>query len=833
MSSSVPPKGYLARYALPLLKRGYQVIPIKGGEKRPAFEKWETTKASPELIDSWIGKYPTGGVGILTKRTPLVDIDVLDAEVSVHMIAFVQDRFGPAPARVGFAPKTGLLFRTETPFVKVQSDFYVDEWDQKHKLEVLGNGQQFVAYAKHPDTGRPYYWLDNNSPIITRASELPILTQENAVEIRDEFVRIAKERGWELKKSATALARISAPVKGRIDRNDVFASDAARVEDLSDDEIAEKLMLVPGNEDHDTWFQIGMALYHQYEGEDRGLKLWHQWSESAQNYDSDALDYRWTTFNVEGKGRAPVTAKLILKLAKAAEQEVAVETFNEVRSRLEQAMSVEEITAICKDVKAIQFGPIQRNDIVSRVQKKVKLLTGATFPVSLAREMTKYENPSIRDAPGWCQGWVHVSHGNNFYNKKSRRSMSIEAFNSAFNRHMLTPTERREGKAYPETRASDFALNVVEIETVQNTIYMPGEDDEFTYNGQPVVNTYSDRNVPAQPDKYTRADREAIATVEAHFTHLFINERDRTILLDAMAFIVQNPGKRINFAFMIQGTEKDGKTILSGLMASVLGPDNVRNVMAGMLEEKYTAWAEGSQAIFVEEIKLHGHNRFDVLNKVKPLITNALVSIRKMQTDVYEAPNTASYFLFTNFPDALPVDENDSRYFIMFTRWQSQDAINAFLKTDPDYYTRLFAAIENHPGALRRWLLSREISADFKPNARAPESTGKTAMIGYNRTEEEECVLDIIANAPSTQLTNHILNVSHLSEAMGDKGTAAPYGRAMNALLIKLGFRRLHRIRDAASGNLQWLWTKQEAKFTDTFGTPNLGEIMKWIEDDL
>lgn len=815
-----------------LMVAGYEVIPIRAGTKYPPFDKWEQTVATPKKIRHWIEQYPAGGVGVLTKLTPLVDIDVRDKTVSTQMVRFVQNRFGQAPERVGLAPKTGILFRADEPFAKVQSKTYVDDFGDEHKVEILGDGQQFVAYAVHPDTKKPYLW-GSTSPLTTPADRLPVLTEDAAREIVSEFERIVAEKGWELKKKGgSALTLSGSAPRGKIDKDDVFASDAPRVEDITNDEILAKLALVPGNEDYDTWFQIGMALYHQFEGSDEGLEAWHEWSSGAPNYDSDALDEKWPTFNAEGKGRKPVTARIILKMAKAAEEEIAVEVYNDIKLRLREAMTPDQIKTVCDEIKTIQFGPIQRHEIITALQKKVKELTGTLLPVHMAREMTKYERPEITDAPHWLQGWIHVTHSNSFYNKKTRRAMGIEAFNSAFNRYMLTPQERREGKAYPETRASDFALNIIQVESVQNTIYMPGEDDEFTFNSQPVVNTYSDRNVPDMPERYTRGDRDAITTVENHLTHLFVSERDRNILLDGLAFVAQNPGKRLNFAFLIQGVEGDGKTAFARLMAHVLGGDNVRSIPAGALEEKYTGWAEGSQALFVEEIKLHGHNRFDVLNKIKPLITNEMISVRKMNTDIYEAPNTATYFLFTNFPDALPVDDNDSRYFIMFSRWQSRIQIEEFEAKNPNYYTRLFAAMNDHPGALRRWLLSRDIASDFRPFSRAPKSEGKTAMIGYNRSEEEECVLDIVASSPRMDLTAQILNVSVLTEEMGDRGISAPYGRAMSSLLIKLGFRKLHRIRNTA-GKLDWLWTQHAQKFTHSDGKANLGAITRWIDTDL
>src|SRR5690606_1263030 len=49
---------------------------------------------------------------------------------------------------------------------------------QIHRVEVLGRGQQFVAYHVHPDTGRPYEWTDLLGGLeYVRADGLPVLTE--------------------------------------------------------------------------------------------------------------------------------------------------------------------------------------------------------------------------------------------------------------------------------------------------------------------------------------------------------------------------------------------------------------------------------------------------------------------------------------------------------------------------------------------------------------------------------------------------------------------------------------------------------------------------------
>lgn len=833
MPESNGPRGALAKYGLRLDAGGYQLVPIMRGTKRPPMDDWQSIRSNTKIVKQWIeGKYAKAGVGILTKNTPAVDLDIRDREIALKMQTFVETHFGFAPVREGFAPKRLLVFRTNTPFTKINSNVYVDEWsvpDENgkvagHKVEILGDGQQFVAFAIHPDTGKPYKWLDK-SPAGVPARDLPELNEEDGRAIVAEFERLAQEAGWTIKKQSRALARPSR-VGGVAAKDDVFASDAARVEDLSEDELHAKLLLVPGCEDYDTWLQIGMALFHQFGGEDRGLELWHEWSSEAGNYDADALDAKWATFDIAEKGRAPVTARLIIKLSAEAAAEIATVTFRDVIAELRAAVDLSGLKAVCEKIKHIEFDVFHRAQLVNVVQKRFKEIADTTLPISVARDMVRFENPAVRATPRWLEGYVYVAQDNTFYSTQTRASVGVEAFNALYGRFMLTKKDVLEGKAVPEVSAAMFALNSQQIETVQIAMYLPGEDNIFWYNNQRCVNTYSDMNVPAVPAKLSAVEKRAVERIIAHFHHLFDSEQDVAMLIDAMAWIIQNPGKRMNWSFVLQGVESDGKSFISAIFSSVLGGDNVNNLAATALEEKYNAWSQGAQIAFFEEIKLHGHNRYDVLNKVKPLITNVMVPIRRMQTDIYQVVNTVSYWFTTNFRDALPIDENDTRYYPIFSRWQTKAALREFKKANPRYYSQLMDTLQ-HPGALRKWLLDHQVSDTFNPYDRAPDSQSKAEMISYSRSEEEEALLEILDEANRMDVCTVLLDSAELADLMSDKGVTAPYGRTMVALLTKNGFTRLGKF--FMNGKSRLYWSQTPSRFRRS-GEADRLLISNWLD---
>ena len=164
--SKIERSDYLALHGKTLIDNGYNIIPIPPKSKGPGFDGWQKTKATKSLLGEWIndgmGAY---GIGILTKYTVAVDLDIRDAGIVKKIVDYIEMALGEAPIRVGNAPKTLLLFGVDEPFRKMKTGKYVDEWGDDHEIEVLADGQQFVAFGIHKDTGRPYEWTTDSSPL--------------------------------------------------------------------------------------------------------------------------------------------------------------------------------------------------------------------------------------------------------------------------------------------------------------------------------------------------------------------------------------------------------------------------------------------------------------------------------------------------------------------------------------------------------------------------------------------------------------------------------------------------------------------------------------------
>ena len=815
---------YLSKYGEAVLQNGYNIVFIRPGEKRPFGKDWETKKFGPKALAAFIeqgrGDF---GIGIKCARTPGVDIDCYDEDIVEKMRVFTTDLLGDTIERVGQPPKTLLVYRATTPFPKTQSKMFVDDDGNNVKLEVLADGQQFVALHTHPDTNKPYRWKDKRHVGNTERSELPIITQDDALLIVEEFERLANEAGWPVKKnSANALSRTRT---GEVDLDDPFISDKAKIE-LSAEEIRSKLDLVPSPEDYDQWFFCGMALHHQFSGGQEGLLMWHEWSSQAPNYDMDALDEKWPTFEIEGKKREPLTARWILKQAQAEEERVATEEMQEIKHELDMAHDMPEIRAICERIKKTAFDVLQREVLSQAIQGKIKKALNTTIAIGAVRQMTRYENPEFVTTPAWLAGFVYVQHTEQFYQPETRVRLSVKAFDASFSRYMLTKKDRLEGRSSPEHAPSHVALNRYEVEAVNNVMYLPQAGDIFEIGGVRYCNGFNEASLPTTPEVLTKRERKIIDRIERHMEHMFSNERDRKLLLSWLAYAVQT-NKRSNWCPIVQGAEGDGKTTLATLMYAALGPLNVTTINGENLSEQYTPWAEGSLFCAIEEVRLHGNNRFDVLNKMKTYISNELVGIRVMRTNIYNVLNTVNYMMFSNSKTGMPIAENDSRYFPVFSNWQTKEALDEFKRENPNYYAEL-AEIANYGPAIRRFLLDYELHPDFDPNKRAPSSEARQEMIDLNKSEEDEALELALAESNDPAFSGPILDTALLADALEPFGGSVPYGRALNNWLSEAGYAYIGRIK--IDGKPRRLWTKEPRRFKKKGGAYDNEKIRRYLE---
>lgn len=159
-----------------LIANGYsRPVPIKPGTKYPGFPEWQNWTFDPAKAVGW-SEY---GTGIICGEVIGLDLDSYDAQVTESLRNLAQRVLGPTIIRIGSPPKELLVYRATTHLEKASTAKYqIPGTPKPSQVEVLCHGQQFVAFATHPDTGKPYTWIADESPLNTRFDALPVVDAE-------------------------------------------------------------------------------------------------------------------------------------------------------------------------------------------------------------------------------------------------------------------------------------------------------------------------------------------------------------------------------------------------------------------------------------------------------------------------------------------------------------------------------------------------------------------------------------------------------------------------------------------------------------------------------
>ena len=289
---------YLKEYGERLVDLGYLIVPLPPGSKGPHRKGWPKFRADTAQVRQWYSNGSVNdGIGVLAATTPAIDVDILDKEVSDLMSDEIDRIFAGQSlmTRTGKAPKFLIPFRSDEPFRKLSSNTYTDGKND-HKVEILGSGQQWVAYHVHPETERPYQWFDGLSDegiAGISAADLPALDPVIAQLVIDAFEVLAAERvasgRWSAKQSTGEDRK-----KTGADESDPFLNHAEPVHDLTRSQIEWVVSRIQNDEaDYDRWFSVLCAIHHQL-GDD-GLELARAFSEKSSKHNAEVFEAKYAS----------------------------------------------------------------------------------------------------------------------------------------------------------------------------------------------------------------------------------------------------------------------------------------------------------------------------------------------------------------------------------------------------------------------------------------------------------------------------------------------------------------------------------------------------------
>lgn len=380
------------------------------------------------------------------------------------------------------------------------------------------------------------------------------------------------------------------------------------------------------------------------------------------------------------------------------------------------------------------------------------LVSGSTDKITLLEGAEADEWARGIAEEGMQAGWVYVVGVKRFYHTVSLLELDKEQFADRY---------CHEEKGNPAMNA----LRNTAFPKADLPIYAPTREPIFIEEGTRYFNTW-------RPNRKVLPVKGEVRPFLDHAAYILPDERERTLFLDWLSYTVQFPGRKILWAMLLQGQQGTGKSYFGYLMRLLLGEKNISMPTNDLIHEIYTAWQKSCQLVIIEELMARG--RMELMNKLKPMITQTTTMVREMQKPAYEQPNVFNLLMFTNHEDAILLDEQDRRYCVLYSPAKPRP---------PEYYDRLWNWTKDNASALLYYMLHRSL-AHFEPRAHAPMTDAKRALIRESVPALQAWIGEAIETG-AWPFMSDIACVQHLLECIPGslKGFASPQaiGKALRA----------------------------------------------------
>lgn len=551
-----------------------------------------------------------------------------------------------------------------------------------------------------------------------------------------------------------------------------------------------------------AWIEIAAGLKHQFG--DAAYALWDEWSAKGKKYvDAEETRYRWNSLKAQPVDRAPVTIRSVFKQAQARGWEnptLAKRVMQESLAWFRSGKSAEELLdhgakRIAKAAPVL--GPLEKKTLIVALRDSLRRYDIQLPMPDLVREVRQIERETQK-ATGllpWAKGLCYVTATNQFYRHATDRRFSPEVLDLMYS---VPPV----GDEKP-LRPRDYVVQLAGCPQVENLRYDPAMGDKrfFAVDEVPYVNTYRRGYATADP---SRAE-EAGEVITHHVSKLVREPAYQRVLLSFMAYLVQQPGRKIRWAPLIQSGEGAGKGTLHELLTPALGRRNAAKLSGHtVLESAYTDWAVGHQLVTIEEVRIVGSNRHKIMDKLKPLITDDVIGVDQKYQDHRSLPNLTNYMLYTNYQDALAIREDGRRYFVLRSPLQTETDIGELERSG--HYERLYNLIRDNPGGIRAWFEAYPLDPEFKPNGRAPATPYLSEFAKNAASPLAAAVADAIHDSEHVLVQSDLLSLQCL-RGLIDAAHIPDYSdQALAAVLRELGWAKTKRCM--VEGTMHQLWSR-------------------------
>jgi len=267
------------------------------------------------------------------------------------------------------------------------------------------------------------------------------------------------------------------------------------------------------------------------------------------------------------------------------------------------------------------------------------------------------------------------------------------------------------------------------------------------YAGGQYINTF---RAPAWAAPDPQRYQHDVEKFSDFIEYLIPREDERAFFLDWLSAKVQQQAFRGPAILMATPTQGTGRTTLGAMISTLLGGSNTTTVDYDRLvgANTFNDWLLHTLVICNEVYQgrsAPGNAFFRNFERLKTLIDfqPLTIAINRKNQHIRAYPVFTSFLMFSNHMDALPVDVNDRRFYVLSNTWD---------RRDKKYFTDLNAWLEDapHPGAppawgasVDHWLRNRDVDVT-KLYAPAAMTATKHDMIQSSRTAASVFVDELV-----------------------------------------------------------------------------------------
>lgn len=259
-------------------------------------------------------------------------------------------------------------------------------------------------------------------------------------------------------------------------------------------------------------------------------------------------------------------------------------------------------------------------------------------------------------------------------------------------------------------------------------------------DGQTAVNTWRVipvRTVAGDPGRFLR-----------HLAKLLPVQRDYDVMLAYLAAVVQHQGVKFQWCPILQGTQGNGKTLLSQALLYAVGTRHGRMVRPATLSSNFNSWMEGTTFVAVEDLYAPGREANELIERLKPIVTGTLQEVEGKGIDQRTVEVCFNMLINCNDKGSLPLADPERRWAVMYTAQQCKADL-ARDGMDGSYFPELYQwAKEDGYAIVTDYLRNYPIPDELNPAKscqRAPTTSSTDEALDKGRAEADLMVLDAIA----------------------------------------------------------------------------------------